>query len=485
MIDKIPRVFISYSWTSEEYKQKVYDLACQLRNDGVEVVLDEWDLNVGNDIYAFMERSVTDDSIDRVLILCDKIYTEKANSRKGGVGDETAIITPELYGKVAQDRFIPIIMERDEVTGKGYMPAYLGSRVYVDLSGDSYAKGYEQLLRIIFGQPAKRRPALGKRPAWLTEDESSALYPLKQIIHENKARKVGPLKNITVLKFLTVYIDGLKPFYKGSYSTNQEYLDDFAAMKDHRDVFLDFVQSISDEPHFGSRMAEIFEKLYNELTDIHSFVNEPSSYSGNECDIFKVHIWELFICSITFMLQFEMFDDINEFLVRTYYLKTTIWGDVIRETSYEGFRYHSEILEQVIKPKLDDTLKGKFTLTGHLIVSKRELKPIFSRRNIANADLFLYQVYNGLGLEKLTYYNSKWFPTLYIYSDDNKCFWNKLKSKRFCEKIMPVFGVTTISELKNRIGLCHYDERYRYAGSFDSAVAILNCIKVDEIATLP
>ena len=126
MIDKIPRVFISYSWTSEEYKQKVYDLACQLRNDGVEVVLDEWDLNVGNDIYAFMERSVTDDSIDRVLILCDKIYTEKANSRKGGVGDETAIITPELYGKVAQDRFIPIIMERDEVTGKGYMHAYLG-----------------------------------------------------------------------------------------------------------------------------------------------------------------------------------------------------------------------------------------------------------------------------------------------------------------------------------------------------------------------
>ena len=128
-------------------------------------------------------------------------------------------------------------------------------------------------------------------------------------------------------------------------------------------------------------MAEIFEKLYNELTDIHSFVNEPSSYSGNECDIFKVHIWELFICSITFMLQFEMFNDINEFLVRTYYLKTSIWGDVIRETSYEGFRYHSEILEQVIKPKLDDTLKG-IRFCSHINVLRRDntAKDIFSSR---------------------------------------------------------------------------------------------------------
>lgn len=60
MLDKIPKVFISYSWTSDAYKQIVYDLACQLRNNGVEVVFDQWDLNVGNDIYAFMERSVTD-----------------------------------------------------------------------------------------------------------------------------------------------------------------------------------------------------------------------------------------------------------------------------------------------------------------------------------------------------------------------------------------------------------------------------------------
>ena len=484
MLDKIPKVFISYSWTSEEYKQKVYDLACQLRNDGVEVVLDVWDLKVGDDKYAFMERSVTDASIDKVLIFCDKTYTEKANSRKGGVGDETAIITPEIYGKVEQDRFIPVIIERDEA-GQEFVPAYLGSRLYVDLSGDNYAKGYEQLLRIIYQQPAKRRPELGRRPAWLTEDESSALYPLKQIIHEINLRQDRHFQNFAVQKFLDAYVDSLRPYYKKNYCNNQEYLDDFSAIKENRNVFLDFMQAISGEQHFGSRLAEIFEKLYNILTNVHTFEPVPISTTGYDCDIFKVHVWELFICSIAYMLQFEMFSDINELLVRTYYLNTSNWGNVIRENSYEGFRYHSEMLEQVIKPNLNDTLKRKFTLTGHLIISEREYKPIYSGRNIANADLFLFQVNYGLGLEKITHYDYIWFPTLYIYSDDNRTFWGRLKSKRFCEKIMPVFSVTTISELKNRISLCKPDKRYRYSGCYGSAVAILNCVKVEEIGSLP
>ena len=39
MIDKAPQVFISYSWTSEEYKQSVKDLAVQLMHDGILVKL--------------------------------------------------------------------------------------------------------------------------------------------------------------------------------------------------------------------------------------------------------------------------------------------------------------------------------------------------------------------------------------------------------------------------------------------------------------
>ena len=60
-----PKIFISYSWYSSD---RVVELAQCLMNDGVEVVLDKWELKEGQDKYAFMESSVTDKTITKVLI---------------------------------------------------------------------------------------------------------------------------------------------------------------------------------------------------------------------------------------------------------------------------------------------------------------------------------------------------------------------------------------------------------------------------------
>ena len=51
-----PKVFISYSWSSQEHQILVKSWAEQLIADGVEVILDIYDLKEGNDKYAFMER---------------------------------------------------------------------------------------------------------------------------------------------------------------------------------------------------------------------------------------------------------------------------------------------------------------------------------------------------------------------------------------------------------------------------------------------
>ncbi len=53
-----------------------------------------------------MEQCVTDNKIHRVIIICDKSYVEKANYRNGGVGDETMIISPEIYSEAKQEKFI-------------------------------------------------------------------------------------------------------------------------------------------------------------------------------------------------------------------------------------------------------------------------------------------------------------------------------------------------------------------------------------------
>lgn len=140
---KIEKVFISYSWTPDCNKKWVEQLVHRLESDGVQVVIDFKDLKLGHDKYAFMERTVNDDTIKKVLIICNRTYKEKADGRIGGVGDESAIITSQIYGNIRQEKFIPVVNEYDE-NGKPFLPNYLASRMYADLT--DFEDGYKELL---------------------------------------------------------------------------------------------------------------------------------------------------------------------------------------------------------------------------------------------------------------------------------------------------------------------------------------------------
>ena len=145
MLDRTPKIFISYSWESENTKNMTIELAEALLRHGIDVVLDIWDLKPGQDMYAFMERSVKDEEIDRVLMICDKSYAKKADSRKGGVGAETTVISYEVYNDTQQEKFIPIIIEVDD-DEKPFLPAYLKSKMYINLSDEHYESGYNNYL---------------------------------------------------------------------------------------------------------------------------------------------------------------------------------------------------------------------------------------------------------------------------------------------------------------------------------------------------
>ena len=108
-------------------------LATEQRESGVDVILDKWDLKEGHDANAFMEKMVSDPSIKKVVLICDKIYAEKTDGRRGGVGTEAQIISGEIYAKETQEKFVAVVRERD-LEGKAYLPTYYKSRVYIDLS---------------------------------------------------------------------------------------------------------------------------------------------------------------------------------------------------------------------------------------------------------------------------------------------------------------------------------------------------------------
>lgn len=90
------KLFISYSWTNQDHETWVLNLANDLVENGVHVIIDKWDLKEGQDSYLFMEK-VSDTEIQKVLIISDKKYADKANGRDGGVGTETQIISAEVY----------------------------------------------------------------------------------------------------------------------------------------------------------------------------------------------------------------------------------------------------------------------------------------------------------------------------------------------------------------------------------------------------
>lgn len=140
------KVFISYSWTPESNKKWVKQLVHRLEMDGVDVIVDYKDLKLGNDKYAFMERMVSDESVSKVLIICNRTYKEKADERSGGVGDESTIITPKVYGNTNQEKFIPVVNEYDG-DGQPYLPNYLATRMYADLV--EFNSGYSLLLESI------------------------------------------------------------------------------------------------------------------------------------------------------------------------------------------------------------------------------------------------------------------------------------------------------------------------------------------------
>lgn len=478
--DRIPKIFISYSWSCDAL---VLPLAQRLVNHGVDVVLDKWDLKEGQDKYAFMEQCVTDPDITKVLIICDKTYTEKANARKGGVGDETVIISGEVYGRMKQEKFIPVVVERDE-TGNPYVPAYIKTRIYIDLSReDVYEDEYEKLLRNIYDKPQHSKPKLGKRPEWL-DNETTNLFPLRDLIRQIKGATSLPKQQSCVMRFVEEYLTTLKSYYMETPTAEQVYTR-FVETKPVRDVFLDFIPALAEtELPLSDILCDIFERMYNTLLDRKWLSVKPYSSRDYDIEIYKCLIWELFVCTVAYLRHVEDYKSINGIVVNTYFLNSYSSSEKAIPRNYCHFRHYSRAIEDDYKPKTEQ--KNKFTLLGHTVCTEREKLPIFTKEAIAEADLFLYQIRNALDLaeDKERWQGLYWYPTCYVYCNASPTEWKKMRSRKFCQKMFVLFGVSTIEDLKAAISKCHSDREMRYNGSFDSAASILSCIKLEEIGEL-
>lgn len=166
---------MSYSWDDDTHKRWTKELAVRLRDDGVDVTLDQWKLVPGDQLPRFMETAIRENSY--VLILCTPNYKKKSDERKGGVGYEGDIMTAEVLSDGNHRKFIPVLRSG---TRDAAMPSWLKGKYSVDLSGTPYSEdSYHDLLTTLHKQ-REQAPALGKSPA-------PKSGPVKSIREEVKA----------------------------------------------------------------------------------------------------------------------------------------------------------------------------------------------------------------------------------------------------------------------------------------------------------
>ncbi len=156
-----PKAFISYSWDDNSHKKWVLELATDLRNDGIETILDQWHAVPGEQLPEFMEREIREN--DYVLIVFTPNYKTKSDKRTGGVGYEGDIMTAEVHTQRNHRKFIPILAQG---TWEQSAPSWLKGKYFVDLSSeDLKKKNYTDLKTTILGErltppPVKSDPTL-------------------------------------------------------------------------------------------------------------------------------------------------------------------------------------------------------------------------------------------------------------------------------------------------------------------------------------
>lgn len=346
-----PKVFISYSWTSEKHTEWVADLGERLMNDGVVVVLDQWDLKDGQDLNDFMEQMVKDPEIKRVIIVSDSIYATKADDRKGGVGTETQIISQEVYESVDQTKFVPLLRERDGV-GKACLPVYLKSRKYIDFSDtDNDADAYDQLLRNIYDRPRRRKPTLGKPPSHIFEDEATVVTSaqkakrFREFVTSGKGNPSAAFDYFAEEFFLN--LEELRLVYSREQEETwcQTIFGNIEHARAHRDVAVDVlstgIKHIRDE-WFYDALTRFLERLL-------PYQNRPQEMMGSffECseDNYKFLIYELFLYTVAAFVSTRRYGDARRLLDQAYVTPETLSGQRLKTYSFGQFNNQAGSLE--------------------------------------------------------------------------------------------------------------------------------------------
>jgi hypothetical protein len=454
------KVFISYSWTTSEHERWVLELGERLTQDGVVVILDKWDLKEGQDKFAFMEKMVTDTSLNKVLVVCENGYKEKADSRKGGAGTETQIIIPEVYNKVDQNKFIPLIREVADDDFETYMPTYMKGRIAINFSNpSSFEDEYEKLLRLIYDKPLYRKPELGKAPSYLFEEKKTH-FKTSKIVKEmrNSLFKHPERMQFHISDFMEKFKNSLEEFSlensEHKEDVDQSIMDKIRDMKDLRDDYISFLSLIKKgKVDFD---IDLIKRLFEELYLYTSFRGGSGSYREYQFDHYKFFITELFLYTIVVLTENEAYEDIYYLTHSRYHFEK-----FQTEVEFSWLRFYVSSLDEYRNRRLKS---NKLSLTAQTLVDRATYNNKDYRKILLDCDLLLFYISMIAENDR----TKMWFPMTYVYREYNQKIdlLKRMTSKRHFEKVKGVFEVYSKEEMVKAIKEFKYDGK-GYNSSFD------------------
>lgn len=471
------KIFISYSWTTPQHEAWVLQLAHRLTHDGVIVVLDKWDLKPGQDKFTFMEQMVHADNIDKVLIILDKKYTERANNRSGGVGTETTIISGKVYESATQEKFIPIVAERDE-NGNAFLPTYLGTRIYIDLSDElEFEAAYEQLLRQIYEAPLLSRPKLGSAPKYLFND-SPVSYKTSSILRsfDSQIDRFPQRINSLAREFFDALFQDLALLTFGKPENDkigigEAFIANLDSAKPLRDDFIEFLFKIIASDN--GLDTDIIIGFFENLTALFSPPEDISSWSTSSYLNFRFITHEFWLYTVAISMKKENYPILTTLLQGTYFSKERFKDDKIKR-----FNIFYKYIEDEIKDYFQKTTGQKLiTPHGHLLINR--LSDKIKKSDLTSADLLCYYI------SLISEFN--WFPITYIYHDEYSRqipLISKLISRKHFIKVGSIFNLEDIENMKKSFSTIDAKTDRGYNYSFTQIPKISQFIKIDEIASL-
>jgi hypothetical protein len=434
-----PKLFISYSWSSPDHEKWVLAFAEDLVGQGVDVILDKWHLKPGHDANAFMESMVTDQDVTKVVLICDRKYVEKSNNRSGGAGTEAQIISPELYAKKAQDKFVAVIRERDEM-GKAHLPTYYGSRIYFDLSDPAtYAKDFENLVRWAWDTPVYRRPEIGKRPAFLSQEAGSEALTLGTEIAFRKTIEAIKSGNDIAAPLTADYFEiiasGLDRF---RIQMNNSNFDDLVTTSvgnflPYRNELIEiFVTIARYKP--SETMVGAVHKFFEQIIPYMFRPGHVTTWHEEQFDNFVFIVHELYLYALAIFLKYQRFDLAVHLIENEYFFDYDRTGQSMHP-SFFFFRPMRSFGPRSLR-------LGRQSARADLLKERNQASGVdFSY--ILSADLIMY-------LRSTRFERTYWRPETLIWTTFRGAtleMFSRAKSTRYFDRMKRVLGVSDKPEL--------------------------------------